>query len=104
MKSVSITDREIGDTGVQFLRDAGAGIASVLGRAINKKVFDMMNATNFALSATFDVGTKAAPTAHKLFKIAAENGLDVKDSVVVLDPENFADLLGILDAYVYNGD
>ena len=99
VKSVSITDRDIADTGVQFVKDAAAGIASVIGRGLNSYVMGMFNSTNIPLSATFDVGTKATPTAHKLYQIAAENGLDVADSIVVLDP----DLLGILDAYMYNG-
>ena len=103
VKSVSITDRDIADTGVQFVKDAAAGIASVIGRGLNAYVMGMFNSTNIPLSASFDVGTKAAPTAHKLYQIAAENGLDVADSIVILDPENFSNLLGILDAYMYNG-
>lgn len=103
VKSVAITDRELADTGIQFVKDAAAGIASVIGRGLNSYVFGMMNSTNLPLSATFDVGTKAAPTAHKLYQIAAENGLDVGDSIVVLDPENFSNLLGILEAYMYGG-
>lgn len=67
VKSVSITDRDIAETGVQFVKDAAAGIASVLGRGLNAYVFGMMNETNLPLSAEFDVGTKAAPTAHKLY-------------------------------------
>ena len=103
VKSVAITDRDIADTGVQFVKDAAAGIASVIGRGLNSYVFGMMNSTNLPLSASFDVGTKAAPTAHKLYQIATENGLDVADSIVILDSENFSNLLGILDAYMYNG-
>lgn len=103
VKSISITDRDIGDTGVQFVKDGAIAIAQTIGRGLNAYVFGMMNATNLPLSATFNVGTKQSPTASKLYQIAAENGLDVEDSVVVLDPKNFADLLGILDSYVYGG-
>ena len=45
VKSVAITDRDIADTGVNFVKDAAAGIASVLGRGLNAYVFGMMNAT-----------------------------------------------------------
>lgn len=103
VKSIAITDRDIGDTGVQFVKDGSAGIASVLGRGLNAYVMGMFNSVNVELSASFDVGTKAAPTSHKLYQIAAENGLDVGDSVVILDPENFANLLGTLDVYAYGG-
>lgn len=103
VKSISITDRDIGDTGVQFVKDGAIAIAQTIGRGLNAYVFGMMNSTNLPLSATFNVGTKQSPTASKLYQIAAENGLDVEDSVVVLDPKNFADLLGILDSYVYGG-
>ena len=103
VKSISISDRDLADTGVQFAKDGAIAIAQTLGRGLNAYVFGMMNATNLPLSATFNVGTKQSPTASKLYQIAAENGLDVEDSVVVLDPKNFADLLGILDAYVYGG-
>ena len=103
VKSISITDRDIGDTGVQFVKDGAEAIAKTLGRGLNAYVFGMMNATNLPLSAEFAVGTKAAPTSHKLYQIAAENGLDVGDSVVVLDPKNFSDLLGTLDVYAYGG-
>lgn len=102
-KSISITDRDIADTGVQFVKDGAIAIAKTIGRGLNAYVFGMLNATNLPLSASFDVGTKAAPTSHKLYQIAAENGLDVGDSIVVLDPKNFADLLGTLDVYAYGG-
>lgn len=103
VKSLEIDDRALGDTGIQWVKDGAAAIATSIGRALNAYVFGMLNATNIPLSATFDVGTKAAPTSHKLYQIAAENGLDVGDSIVVLDPKNFSDLLGTLDVYAYGG-
>lgn len=51
VKSVAITDRDIADTGISFVKDAAAGIASVIGRGLNQYVFNMMNATNLPLSA-----------------------------------------------------
>ena len=59
VKSVAITDRQLAETEVQFAKDAGIGIAHVLGRALNSYVFGMMNDTNLPLSATLNVGTKA---------------------------------------------
>lgn len=101
VKSVAITDRDLADTGVQFVKDAGAGIASVLGRGLNAYVMGMFNETNCPLSAEITLGTKQQ--AANLYKIAAENGLDVADSIVVLDPENFSKVLGLLDVMTYGG-
>lgn len=101
VKSVAITDRQLAETEVQFAKDAGIGIARVLGRAINGYVFGLMNDTNLPLSATLNVGTKAQIA--NLYKIAADNDLDVNDTVVVLDPENFAAVLAQLPANEYNG-
>ena len=112
VKSIQIDDRALGDTGIQWLKDGTAAVATALGRSLNAYVFGLMNETNISASAEFNVGTKANPTAHKLYEIAAtgnlsapgwDDGLDVEDSVVVLDPKNFADLLGILDVYMYGG-
>jgi len=102
-KSIAISDRALGEVDVDFLRDGAKALADVMGRGIQKAVFGMFNDTNISLSATFDVGTKQAPTVHKLYQIAAENGLDVEDSVVVLDPKNYADLLGVTDYAMFGG-
>lgn len=101
VKSVAITDRDIADTGVNFVKDAAAGIASVLGRGLNAYVFGMMNATNLPLSANINLGTKAGTT--NLYKVAADNGLDVADSIVVLNPTQFAALLPHVDFMQYGG-
>ena len=46
VKSIAITDRDLADTGIQFVKDATAGIASIIGRGLNAYVFGMMNASN----------------------------------------------------------
>ena len=102
VKSIAITDRDIADTGVQFVRDGAAGIASVIGRGLNKYVFDMVNGDNIQLSSSdFNPATKSGTT--MLYKIAADNGLDVADSVVVLNPTNFAQFLQHVDFMQYGG-
>lgn len=101
VKSVAITDRDIADTGVQFVKDAAAGIASVIGRGLNSYVFGMMNATNLPLSASINLSTKSGTT--NLYKVAADNGLDVADSIVVLSPTQFAALLPHVDFMQYGG-
>lgn len=101
VKSVAITDRDLADTGVQFVKDAAAGIASVIGRGLNAYVFGMFNSTNIPLSASINLATKAGATA--LYQVAADNGLDVADSIVVLNPTQFSKLLQHVDFMQYGG-
>lgn len=101
VKSIAISDRDIAETGVQFVRDGAAGIASVLGRALNKYVFDMINETNIPLTATWDCTSKAKTT--ELYSVASDNGLDVGDSIVVLNPTEYAKFLQYVDYMQYGG-
>lgn len=101
VKSVAVSDRDIADTGISFVKDAAAGIASVIGRGLNAYVFGMMNATNLPLSAAIELSAKSGTT--ELYKIAADNGLDVADSVVVLNPTQFAKFLTHVDFMQYGG-
>lgn len=100
-KAVKVTARDIAETGINFLKDATAGIASILGRGINKYVFGQMTAANLPLSASVNLSSKAGATS--LYQVAAENGLDVADSVVVLNPEEYAKLLQHVDFMQYGG-
>lgn len=101
VKSVAITDRDLADTGVQFVKDAAAGIASVIGRGLNQYVMGMFNSTNIPLSAELNLTTKAGATS--LYNLAADNGLDVADSIVVLNPTQFGKLLQHVDFMQYGG-
>ena len=101
VKSLEIDDRELAETDIQWAKDAGTAIASVLGRALNSTVFGMMNSTNLPLSASINLSTKAGATA--LYQVAAENGLDVGDSVVVLNPAQFSKILQHVDFMAYGG-
>lgn len=101
VKSISITDRDIADTGVQFVKDGAAAIATTIGRSLNKYVMNQFNETNIPLSAEINLGTKAGAT--NLYAVGADNGLDVADSVVVLSPTQFAKLLQHVDFMQYGG-
>lgn len=101
VKSVAITDRDLADTGVQFVKDAAAGIASVIGRGLNAYVMGMFNSTNIPLSAELSLTNKEGATA--LYAVAADNGLDVADSIVVLNPTQFGKLLKHVDFMQYGG-
>lgn len=103
VKAISVTDRELADTGISWIRDSTRALATTLGRSLNAYVMGLVNETNCPLTADFAVGTKAQPTVQNLYKIAADNGLDVGDSVVVLNPKNYTDLLGVLDYAMFGG-
>ena len=103
IKSLAVTDRDLMATGISWTRDATTAIAKTLGRSLNSYVMGLVNSTNCPLSAQFAVGTKSQPTIQKLYQIAAENGLDVGDSVVVLNPKNYTDMLGVIDYAMYGG-
>lgn len=100
-KSVACTDRDLAETGIQFVKDAAAGIASVIGRGLNQYVMGMFNETNIPVSASINLGTKAGATA--LYQVAADNGLDVNDSVVVLNPTQYSKILQHVDFMAYGG-
>lgn len=101
MKSLSLTDRDLAETGIQWAKDAGVAIAKTLGRSLNAYVFGMMNDVNIPLSASINLGTKAGVA--NLYEIAADNGLDVGDTVCVLNPTQFAKVLSQFDYMAYGG-
>lgn len=101
VKSIAVTDRDLADTGIQFVKDGAAGIASVIGRTLNKYVFDMINETNITTVSAWTCSSKAKTT--ELYGIAADNGLDVGDSVVVLNPTEYAKFLTYVDYMQYGG-
>lgn len=101
MKSIQYTDRDCIETEVNWIGQAGEAIGHTLAKAINSNVMGMLNSTNIALTAEVSLGTKQ--DAAQLYKIAADNGLDVHDSVVILTPTLYAKVLGLLDAMAYNG-
>ena len=103
VKSIGVTDRELANTGISWIRDATRALGITMGRSLNSYVLGLVNETNCPLSASFAVGTKAQPTVQNLYKIAADNGLDVGDSVVVLDAANYTNLLGVLDYAMFGG-
>lgn len=101
IKSISLDDVQAGYSDVNFLRDGARAIADVLGHAANSYVFGLINATNVTLTADVTLSSKSAFA--QLFKTADDNGVNPYESVLALDPENFAALLGTMDAHVYGG-
>lgn len=101
VKSAVITDRQLASTGINWTRDIARAEAEVLARAVNQNVFGLFTETNVALSGEIDTSTKT--TAAQLFALAQDNGIDPYDSVLILDPGNFSNVLAMLDSAVYGG-
>lgn len=100
VKSISITDRQLAETGIAWVKDAAAGIADSLTRGINSYVFGLINDTNCTLSSTL-TNTKAGLAS--LYAVAENNDIPVDRCVVVLGPTDFAAALSVFDANIYGG-
>jgi hypothetical protein len=103
VKSVAITDKQLAFTGINWSKDTGAALAESLTRGINEYVFGLVNETNCPLTATFDASSKTAVA--NLVAIAEENDIPVDRCVVVLNPTQFAKVLGLVDySLIGSGD
>lgn len=102
IKSISLDDVSKGETDINFLRDGTQAITEVLGHAVNKYTFGLINETNVPLRSEFNGSSKAAFA--NLFKIADDNNVNPYECVLALNPENYAKLLSHLDANVYATD
>lgn len=101
VKSLMFTDRDFGDTEVQFFKDGGIAIAKKMADLTNGYVFSMINDTNVAN--TEALGTVSKNTVANLYKVAADKDISVGDAVLCLNPLKFSQLLAILDSSTYGG-
>lgn len=102
VKSVMITDRQLAATDFNWLKDIATAETDALVREVNKYVFGLINATNCPLSAELDTTTKAGIAS--LYATAEDNDIDPGQTVLVLDPKNFANVLAnIGDSQIYGG-
>lgn len=101
VKSVSISDKEEAETGINWAKDTATALADILTRGVNDTVFALFTSTNIPASETW------APTdldaIAQLGKIAADNDIPVDKAVVVLNTAYFYQLLGKLPDSVYGG-
>jgi len=100
VKSVKITDRQLAETGVNWIGQSTEAITDTLTRAMNKAVFGQLSACE--LTADVTLTTKAAVA--NLYAVAEANDIPVDRAVVVLTPSNYATVLGLVgDASIYGG-
>lgn len=101
-KSISLSDRDMAETGVRFASDVAYALADTLTRGINEYVFGLFNSTNVPLSA--DAPTTKATIAG-LYGIASDNNIAVDNAVVLCNPTLFATILANVDySVVGNSD
>lgn len=102
VKSVTVTDRELAATDFNWLRDMVYAETEVIGRMLNQQVFGLVGEAEVKLSATLDTSSKTAVAS--LYATAADNDINVYDSILVLDPTNYAKVLGLIGDYnIYGG-
>ena len=101
ISQISFTDRDYTETAVNFFVDGGKSIGKKIAKAVNKYVFGMINSTN--VTQKVEIGNLNKSAAANLFKVAADYDLDIGDTVVVLDPLKYSQLLADLDSNVYGG-
>lgn len=106
VKSLMFTDRDFGDTEVQFFKDGGIALAKKISSCTNEYVFSLLNTSNVTnshqLGTTKDDVLKKDTVAN-LYAIAAEKDISVGDAVLCLNPLRFSQLLAILDSSTYGG-
>lgn len=101
IKQFMYTDRDVSETEVQWFRDVGYATGDAIGRGIYNTVIGLLNDANVTLSAENDLTAKA--DFADLVETTYTKGLDIGQTVLMLGPTYFANLLGTLDAYVYGG-
>lgn len=101
ISQISFTDRDYTETAVNFFVDGGKSIGKKIAKAVNKYVFGMINNTN--VTQKEEVGNLDKNAAAKLFKVAADHDLDIADTVIVLNPLKYSQLIASLDSSVYGG-
>lgn len=99
VKSVSITDKELAFTGINWVKDTSAALAERITRDINDYVFKLINSTNVTASAAISTYLGATPTLADfagLYALAENSDIPVDRCVVVLNPTYFSKVLPLV--------
>lgn len=99
VSSMRILDRNLAYTGIDFAAQAGKAIGKALGRAASNYTIGLLN--NVTLSAEAEISSKV--DVAKLVEVAYDNDMPVRDTVVILNPENFAQTLASIGDYSIYG-
>lgn len=102
VKSLMFTDRDFGDTEVQFFKDGGIALAKKISSLMNAYVFSMFNISNVTNVHELPKDITKNTVAN-LYRVAAEKDISVGDAVLCLNPLKFSQLLALLDSSTYGG-
>lgn len=101
VKSVAISDQQLAETGINWVRDTNTALADTVTRGVNAYVFGLINGTNVTQTAAWNPTEKKIVA--ELYSVAADADIPVDRCVVALNPVSFAKVLGMLDANIYGG-
>lgn len=106
VKSVSISDKNLAYTGINWAKDTGAALADRLTRDVNGYVFGQLSAATLSDEISSYIGTNPAKTAVAgLYALAESNDLPVNRCIVALSPTYFSKILGLVDySMIGSGD
>lgn len=98
VKSVSIKDKELAFTGINWVRDTAAALAERITRDINAYTFGLINSTNVATTA--DISTYLGDSATigtfaQLGAVAESNDIPADKCVIALAPSYFYKAVGL---------
>lgn len=99
VKSVSITDKELAYTGINWVKDTSAALAERITRDINAYTFGLINSTNVTASAaisTYLGSTPALADFAGLYALAENSDIPVDRCVVVLNPTYYSKVLPLV--------
>lgn len=99
VKSVSITDKELAYTGINWVKDTSAALAERITRDINAYTFGLINSTNVTASAAVSTYIGATPTLTDfagLYALAENSDIPVDRCVVVLNPTYYSKVLPLV--------
>lgn len=103
VKSVSMTDRDLAETGINWLKDSSIGIGRVLGASIQSGFFAAVK-SGASATRTAEIDTTSAKTIAALYKACADNNMPVENCVVVLNQGVYSEILGNLPYGTYASD
>lgn len=100
VKSVSIADKQLAFTGINWVKDTAGALAERITRDINTYTFGLINSTNCTLSAeisSYIGATPAKTSVAGLVSLAETNDIPADRCVLALAPAYFAKVLGLVD-------
>lgn len=101
IKQLAYTDRDVSETEIQWFRDGGIAVGDAVGRGIYNTVIGLLNDTNVTKTVSSDLSVDSDFTG--LGAATYEQGLDIGQTVLMLNPTKYFTLVNVLKACAYGG-